>query len=257
MCGRYVSTASDGELFSIYGTFAPIDDAPAPSWNVAPTDSARVLLERFVTVEGAGAVGAGPEGAGAETVRQVRSLRWGLVPSWSKDAKSGARMINARVETILEKPAFRQAARKRRAIVPAAGYYEWQKSDDGKVPFFLHSADGGLLSFAGLYELWPDPSKPADADDRWVWTFTVITKPATDALGYVHDRSPVIVPGDLIDSWLDPAIDGKDEVAQLITAIPEPHLVPVVVSSRVNSVRNNGPGLIEEAAPEAGQQELF
>jgi len=232
MCGRYVATATDDQLGGLYGELVPYGPPPEPSWNIAPTDHPRVVLERV------------EDGA---VQRQLRSLAWGLVPSWSKSTKGGARMINARVETVLEKPAFRKAILKRRCVVPAAGYYEWQSTDDGKIPYFLHDQDQDVLSFAGLYELWPDPAKEHDDPTRWFWSFTIITNPATDALGHVHDRSPLILPAGLHDIWLDPGNDDPDHITQLLGRIPEPRLVPRVVSTQVNNVRHDGPQLIEPA----------
>ena len=112
--------------------------------------------------------------------------RWGLIPSWAKDAKIGSKLINARSESILEKPSFRSAAVKRRAIVPAEGYYEWQKTEDGKkIPNYLYSPDESLLGFAGLYEFWPDPELPEDDPERWLLSCTVLTTTTQDALGHV------------------------------------------------------------------------
>lgn len=175
----------------------------------------------------------------------MRSARWGLVPSWAKDLKIGHRLINARSETITEKPAFKAAAARRRCLIPADGYYEWEKIDAGKVPHFLHRP-GELLAFAGLYELWPDPQRAEDAPDRWLWTYTILTHPAPDALGHVHDRSPVVVPpGELRARWLDPTLTDSGMVRELIASIPESKLEPYEVSTAVNSPGNNGPELIE------------
>ncbi len=211
-----------------------VGDQPPPSWNVAPTQDSRIILERV------------PRGSdGGEPVRMLRSARWGLVPSWAKDVKIGNRLINARGETVTEKPAFKAAAARRRCLVPADGYYEWERSEGRKVPYFLHRA-GELLAFAGLYELWPDPARDEDDPDRWLWSYTVLTSPASDTLGHIHDRSPIVVPaGELRDRWLDPALTGADQVRELLAAIPEPALEPREVSSAVNSPANNGPELVE------------
>jgi putative SOS response-associated peptidase YedK len=167
-------------------------------------------------------------------------------------------MINARIETVTEKPAFKAAAARRRCLVPALGYYEWQKTDGGKVPHFLHDPDGRLLAMAGLYELWRDPALPDDDPDRWLWTCTIITQQATDLLGQIHDRNPVVVPPQLRAEWLDCSSDDADTAARLLERIPEARLEPYVVSSAVGNVRNNGPELIEPV-PEsdtAQQQQL-
>ncbi|WAP53056.1 SOS response-associated peptidase [Arthrobacter sp. ATA002] len=180
----------------------------------------------------------------AATIRRLATAKWGLVPVWAKDPKIGARMINARRETVLEKPAFRKAARKRRALVPADGYYEWEKSGSAKIPTYLYSPSSDPLAFAGLYEYWPDPSLPEDDEHKWLVSFTIITTEASDALGHIHDRTPLIVPPDLYGDWLDPQLTETAEVHQLLDAVPEPVLTPRVVSAEVNSVRNNGPQLI-------------
>jgi putative SOS response-associated peptidase YedK len=206
-----------------------LGEHPGPSWNVAPTQDVPVVLERVEDER--------PE-------RQLRTARWGLVPSWAKDVSIGSRMINARSETVLDKPAFRKAAARRRALVPMDGYYEWQPQEHGpKTPFFLH-ADAPLAA-AGLYELWRDPARAADDPLRWLWSVTVITRPATDALGHIHDRCPVLLPTDLWDDWLDPSITAPDEVGAMLVHVPEPHLVPREVSRAVGNVANDGPHLVE------------
>lgn len=125
-------------------------------------------------------------------VRQLRTARWGLVPPWAKDASVGARMINARVETVLEKPSFRKAATVRRAIAPMDGYYEWQVTPAGKVPHYLTAADDGeILAGAGLSKFWRDHTKPDDDEPgAWLWNVTIITTAATDTLGHIHDDAP-------------------------------------------------------------------
>ncbi|GAA5169001.1 SOS response-associated peptidase [Pseudonocardia eucalypti] len=212
------------------------DESPGPSWNVAPTQSARVVLERLPSKRGA------EDAEGVQ--RMLRTARWGLVPSWAKDLKVGNRLINARSETITEKPAFKAAAARRRCLVPADGYYEWQNTEQGKVPYFLHR-DDELLAFAGLYELWPDPDRDEDDPDRWLWSYTILTHPAPDALGHVHDRSPVLVPpGGLRDGWLNPELTDPAKVRELLAAMPEPGLQPRRVSNAVNSPKNNTPDLV-------------
>jgi putative SOS response-associated peptidase YedK len=235
MCGRYASAQTDAELAKAFEVVDVIGDEPEPSWNVAPTQQVRAVLERAPKDE--------PD---ADAARLLRSVRWGLVPSWAKDVKIGSKMINARVETLLAKPAFKSAAKRRRCVIPADGYFEWMKIDNKKVPFFLHAGDGQPLAMAGLYELRPDPDLPADHPDRWLWTCTVITTTAADTLGHIHDRSPLLIPsGDLLDAWLDPKLDAPDDVQALINSLPEPHLEPYEVSTAVNSVRNNGPHLVD------------
>lgn len=206
-----------------------------PSWNVAPTDPVNMVRERRERPE-----------AG----RILETPRWGLVPPWAKDPKAGARAMNARIETVTEKPMFRKAALRHRGLIPANGYYEWQKGPGGsKTPIYLHpGAEDELLAFAALYEFWPDPSKAEDDPEKWLMTATIITQNATDSLGHIHDRCPVIVPRTLQEDWLDPDLTARADVEHLLSAMPEPHLIPREVSNRVNSVRNNGPELIEAVA---------
>lgn len=171
----------------------------------------------------------------------------GLVPGWAKDPKMGAKMINARVETITQKPSFKRAAAARRCVLPSDGYYEWEPRPDGKQPYFLHLNEK-VLSMAGLYELWRDHDKADDDPDRWLWTATVITNPARDAAGEIHDRSPLIIPDDMLAEWLDPRITDLDRVREMLAAVPPPELQPYPVNRSVNSVRNNGPELLVPVA---------
>jgi len=224
MCGRYANSRHDGDLLRDFQVASVVDPEPEPSWNVAPTDGGRVVLERLVDDQ--------PD-------RQLRTLRWGLVPSWAKDLKIASKLINARSETVTEKPAFKTAASRRRCLVPADGYYEWMATDDGKVPMYLHG--DGVLGFAGLYEIRRDLEDP----DQWLWTYTIVTCTTQDALGYIHDRSPVIVPPDLHSEWLDPGMTDLATVRDLLAAVPPPVLDTYEVSKAVNSVRNNGPELIK------------
>lgn len=237
MCGRYASSTDTAGLYGVFGIDEVFGDDLEPSWNVAPTDQVRVIVQRR------------PRGADedAPEVRQLRTMRWGLVPSWSKDKKGAARLINARRETVTDKPAFKRAAARRRCLLPADGYYEWQQTVDGKVPYFLHDPRGGQLAFAGLYELWPDPALPEDDPAKWFWSATVITQQATDSLGEIHDRCPVIVPPELRGQWLDCSTGEPASADRLLAAMPEPRLEPRVVSLQVNSVRNNGPQLVDPA----------
>jgi putative SOS response-associated peptidase YedK len=228
MCGRYAQTRAADALERDLIVDRILGEHPGPSWNVAPTQDVPVVLERV-------------EDDRAE--RQLRTARWGLVPSWAKDVSIGSRLINARSETVLDKPAFRKAAARRRALVPMDGYYEWQPQEHGpKTPFFLH-ADAPIAA-AGLYELWRDPGRAADDPLRWLWSVTVITRPATDSLGHIHDRCPVLLPADLWDDWLDPSITAADEVGAMLVHVPEPHLVPREVSRAVGNVANDGPHLV-------------
>lgn len=235
MCGRFVIAGNRADLVDAFDIDESLADEVDASWNVAPTDTVQLVAERLDPATG-------------ELTRRLEPARWGLIPSWAKSAAVGARMINARSETVLEKPSFRNAALKRRGIVPADGYYEWRKNDDGsKTPVYLHGPDGTHLGFAGLYEFWRDPATASEEHPRgsWLVSCTIITRPASDVLGEIHDRTPVIVPPDLLADWLDPRNDSRPAVQELLDAIPDPHLRPRLVGNAVGSVRNNGPHLIE------------
>lgn len=248
MCGRYASTRSPQDLVQLFGVtdWRP-DETLEPSWNVAPTDDVWAVLERA------------PRGAQEDTApveRQLRPLRWGLVPSWAKDVKVGARMINARVETVHEKPAFRRAFAKRRCLLPADGFYEWEQATDPatgkarKQPYFIHPEDDQVMALAGLYEYWRDPEVQRDDDPAaWLLTCTVITTEATDAAGRVHPRMPLALTPDHYDAWLDPRHQDPGRLRALLGRPADGHLDARPVSTAVNSVRNNGPRLLDPVTP--------
>ncbi|MBO9554670.1 SOS response-associated peptidase [Cellulomonas sp.] len=242
MCGRYASFREDQTLADEFAIATVADDVRllGPSWNVAPTDGVRMVVERADKQTG-------------EVTRQLRVARWGLVPSWAKDPSVGNRMINARVESVADKPAFARPFATRRALLPADGYYEWKKPGPGattkrKQPFYLHPETGEVVALAGLYEFWKDPSKTDDDPDRWIVSTTVITRPATDELAHIHDRQPLMLRPEAWDAWLSPATSA-DEAAALLDAEP-PRIVATPVSTQVNAVANNGPDLVEPVEPE-------
>ena len=237
MCGRYVAVHSPVELAREFGVDRIAVDSPLePDYNVAPTKMVPAVIEH-----------AGPDG-GPE--RQLRAVRWGLVPWWAKDPAVGNRLINARVETADEKPAFRRAFAKRRCILPALGYYEWQqrKPEGGgkayKQPYFIHRPDEATLPMAGLYELWHDPERSREDAEGWLWTCTVLTTNATDEAGRIHDRAPLVVHEDAYERWLSPEPGDPDELRRLLS----PATVGMAadpVGTAVNNVRNQSPDLIE------------
>ncbi len=198
----------------------------------------------------------GDEERPAALARELRVVRWGLVPSWAKDVSIGSRLINARAETVAEKPAFRRAFARRRCLLPADGYYEWmvlgatEASDrpgkKAKQPYFIHRADGGPLAFAGLYELWRDRSVPDEDPAAWLWSATIITTTAPDELGEIHDRMPMVIPPDSWADWLDPANTDVADLRALLAPAMASGLATYPVSTEVNSVRNNGPQLVEQ-----------
>lgn len=256
MCGRYAATANPDELVLEFEVdddrtgepgrsilAAPQDPPPGrPDHNVAPTKQAPVVLAR-----------APREDRLATPRRQLRLLTWGLVPSWSKDPRGGARMINARVESVAEKPSFARALAARRALVPARGWYEWQASPTAldakgkprKQPFFITRADGASTAMAGLYEFWRDPAVP-DPDDPFAWlaTFTVITGPAEPGLDRIHDRQPLVLEADDWATWLDPGT-GAPDVLGLLAPRPAGRFAAYPVSRAVSSNRSNGPHLLD------------
>ncbi len=188
--------------------------------------------------------------------RELRVVRWGLVPFWAKDPAIGSRLINARVETVDSKPSFRSAFAKRRCLLPADGFYEWLKVEqDGKArkqPYYIHRADGGELAFAGLYELWRDKSLPDDHPRAWLWTSVIITTTAPDEVGRIHDRMPMVIDPAHWADWLDPANNDASQVRPLLAPAAVSGLESYPVGTDVNYVRNNGPGLINPLAPDAG-----
>jgi len=155
-------------------------------------------------------------------------------------------MINARAETVAEKPAFRRAFARRRCLLPADGYYEWQSQPDAaKQPVYISRIDGSSLAFAGLYELWRDPAVAEQDPASWLWTATIITTSAPDEIGVIHDRMPMIIDRERWDDWLDPAVSDVADVRALLVPAAVSGLRTYPVSPQVNSVRNNGPQLIE------------
>lgn len=260
MCGRYASFRDALDLADAFGVApeAVADDARVlpPSWNLAPTDPVRVVVERERRPPD-GADRAADDAPGP-VERSLRVVRWGLVPGWAKDPGIGSRMINARVESLVEKPAFRKAVAARRCLVPAEGYYEWQAPPEGaprrtpKQPFWIHDPDGRPLAFAGLYEFWRDRSLPDDDPNRWLVTMTIVTggAPTNDPhLSSIHDRRPVILPAEVWDAWLDPEQQDGAAAVELLHTEP-PALVATPVSTAVNRVGTDGPELIEPVEPE-------
>ncbi len=238
MCGRYAASRKPEDLveeFDLDDVPGGIRSAPlAPRWNVAPTDEIYAVVQRGV--------------------RSLRVMRWGLVPSWSKDRSTAGRLINARVETVAAKPAFRKAFAARRCLLPADGYFEWYVEEDGhKQPYFITPTGGAILAMAGLYEIWRDPARADDDAGAWLWTATIITTAAEDDLGRLHDRMPLLVERERYAAWLDPATPG-DPRELLVPASPG-RLRAYPVSTDVGNVRNDGPYLIEPLQVEPAQVE--
>lgn len=203
--------------------------------------------------------GGATAGAHGDVVRWLRLLTWGLVPSWAKDRAVGHRLINARAETLLDKPAYKRAALSRRCLVPADGWYEWQKSPTEtdakgrprKQPFFIHPVAEGPIAIAGVYELWRNPGLHPDDPAAWLATYAVITTHAEPGLDVIHDRMPLVLPRDRWDGWLDPDLRDPDAVRALLQPPVPGRFLAMAVTTRVNAVANNGPELIEPAPPES------
>lgn len=240
MCGRYASSRRPEDLVEEFEIVQSRVDTPlAPDFNVAPTKEVYAVVERPPSKEGEEP----PE-------RQLRVLRWGLVPSWAKDPSIGNKMINARMETVAEKPAYKRAFAKRRCLLPADGYFEWYPTSQltkagkpRKQPFFIRPQDHGTLAMAGLYEIWRDPTRADDDPERFRWTCTVLTTQAEDAVGHIHDRMPLMVEPERWSAWLDPTAPQGSLLDLLVPAAPG-NLEAYPVSTLVSNVRNNGPELI-------------
>ena len=235
MCGRYVARRDVGDLVAEFEAADLLTEPLLADYNVAPTDPVPVVLTRHRPGDRAGDL----KGA---VDRQLRLARWGLVPSWAPDTKRAAKLINARAETITELPAFRSAVRRRRCLVPADGWYEWapEPGGAGRQPTYLTPCDGGVLGFAGLYEIW--------GPDRLL-TSSIVTAAAVGELVRVHSRMPLVLPRTAWAAWLDPE---REDVTELL--VPDPGLVAGLelrpVGPAVGTVANDGPGLIERVDPD-------
>jgi putative SOS response-associated peptidase YedK len=236
VCGRFVSTAGPDRIASYFDTVLPTEsvaESLGENFNVAPTQDVYAVV------------------AGGDGRARVETFHWGLIPSWAKDRKIASRMINARAETLTEKPAFKALLTKRRCIVPMDGFYEWQPgSPDGprtakgqplKQPMFIHRVDGDPLAVAGLWTAWKDP---ADSDGRFLHSVTVITTAANAAVRPVHDRMPALLGADHWAAWLDPANGDVESLTQMLDGGPPELLTMQAVSIDVNNVRNNRRDLI-------------
>lgn len=248
MCGRYASSANPDELVEEFEVDEVFDGLPGPDFNVAPTVTVAAVMERRSQLT-------------QQVTRRLTPLVWGLVPSWAKDVSIGSRLINARSETVAEKSAFRKAFSARRCLLPADGYYEWYTSEAAtrvlgrpvkakKQPFFIHRADGGRLAMAGIYEIWRDPTKDREDDSAWLRTCSVITTRATDAVGHIHDRMPMVIAASSWDAWLDPDRTDPEGALGLLVVTEPDALEAYAVSTEVNSVKNNSPALLEPVSTE-------
>ena len=214
MCGRFVQASSPELLVARFGVDELAATGHEPSYNVAPR---------------------------------------GLIPSWAKDPKVGDRMINARAESLADKPAYERAVRRHRCLVPAEGFYEWQRRGSRKQPMFIHRRDGEPMAFAGMWAAWRDPNEP-DGDAAWVRSCTIVTTNANETVAPLHDRMPVVLEERDWDRWLDPDSGDVDALAHLLQPAADDLLVAYPVGTAVNSADNDGPELVErvELEPSLG-----
>lgn len=217
MCGRYSITSAPEALRRLF-RYQEEPDFP-PRYNVAPTQP--IAIVRLF-----------------EGQRQFRLVRWGLIPSWVKDPREFSLLINARGETIAEKPAFRAAMRYRRCLIPADGFYEWKRDGERKRPYYAYAKSGAPLAFAGLWEAWSGPN------GEELETAAIVTTAANRMLLPIHDRMPVIIPEDAFDLWLDCVDVDAEQAAALIVPAPDELLEVREVSNAVNRTANDSPALI-------------
>ena len=243
MCGRFVSSHSADKIAQFFGASFEGEALPE-NFNVAPTNDVYGVVQA------------------ADGPREVQKFHWGLVPSWAKDVKIGSKMINARAETIGEKPAFKGLFKKHRLIIPMDGFYEWQQAGEGaplskagkpmKTPMFIHRVDGQPLAVAGLWATWRDKaagSVDSHAPTVWLHSCTVITTAANDTMAPVHDRMPVVLPAEAWAAWLDPTNNDMADLQHLLVPAPNDVLTMHAVSTAVNNVRNKGAELMDPVAP--------
>ncbi|WP_146341762.1 SOS response-associated peptidase [Nesterenkonia sp. NBAIMH1] len=235
MCGRYVQARATGDLAAALHADHDPDYQHQPSWNIAPTDTVPIVVETLVD---------------GEILRRLGPARWGLLPPWAKDRTFSSRTFNARSETVTTKPSFRSAVRRKRAIVPAEGYYEWRTEGRTKTPHLIRPADGSLMLFAGLWESWTD-------GEETIVSTTILTGPAPTAddavlreLGALHDRTPLAMTPTLADQWVQPGEPTSTELEELLDevrgGVPEVARLWEIhpVGPEVGNVRNNGPELM-------------
>lgn len=239
MCGRYASFRQAQDIADEFDVAEVTEAATAlhPSFNVAPTDQVRVVLERTLDT--------GNQAAAVR--REMHAARWGLVPGFATDPTSSPPLINARLETVTERRSFAGSVTARRCVLPADGYFEWRKDTNDpkkKTPYFIHRSDAAPLAFAGLYAFWRDPAKDDADPTRWLLSTTILTRSARADLADIHDREPVVLRRKDIARWLDPTLQDLDE----ILSVPQPDRPRLGfhrVGAAVGNVRADSPELIE------------
>jgi putative SOS response-associated peptidase YedK len=223
MCGRFTNDAKSKQVEKEFKIGKINPKLFTPRYNIAPTQNIPVVLE-------------------SSGERIVEALRWGLIPSWAKDESIGNKLINARAETLAEKPSFRNAFRSHRCIIPASGFYEWQKASKGaKQPFYFYLKEKDVFGFAGLFEEWLNRETGEQVE-----TFTIITTEANKILKEVHERMPVILKPKDYDQWLDAKEKDTDKLQKLLKPYPASEMASYKVSRSVNIPDNDSPELIEE-----------
>jgi putative SOS response-associated peptidase YedK len=237
MCGRFVSSSSPERIAAYFGAEAAVESLGV-NFNVAPTNDVYGVV------------------ADADGERELQAFHWGLIPVWAKERKVGQRMINARSETLAQKPAFKGVFKKHRCIIPMDGFYEWAPgTDDGpltkagkpiKRPHFIHRVDNEPLAVAGLWSAWRDKEEGPEAP--WLHSAAVVTTSANATMEAIHNRMPVILPKAMWDLWLDPANQNIDMLQALLVPAPDDVLTMHEVSIDVNNVRNKGEHLIDPIA---------
>lgn len=229
MCGRFTLTTKPQQLSESFAQFTPPAEL-SPRYNIAPTQQVAVVANNGQN--------------------RIEFFQWGLIPSWAKEPAIGNRMINARAETLAEKPAFKQAYKKRRCLVLADGFYEWRKAQNGgsKTPYYIGLRSGEPFAFAGLWESWRSP------EDETVLSCTIITTTPNELVAELHNRMPVILPPGAYDQWLDPAEQPADELDRLLKPYPAVLMAAYRVSTLVNNPSNDSPECI---APAEDAQRLY
>jgi putative SOS response-associated peptidase YedK len=229
MCGRYRLSVTHKELAERFGAVDEVEWAPR--YNIAPTDMVPIVRQD-------------PK----QPLRRLTLAKWGLVPSWSKDASGGPKMINARAEGIKDRASFRDAFRARRCLVPANGFYEWRKLEKGKQPFHIGMPDGSLFGFAGLWERWRSPG------GDWLRSCSIITVDSSGPIREIHDRMPLVIPEERYDEWLDPALTDPMALEEMLQPTANARLITRPVSRRVNDVKNDDAACIEDPPPTEPEQ---
>lgn len=235
MCGRF-TLFQPGEAIAQVFQLAEVPTVE-PRYNIAPTQLVPTVLHTPKASDAQSQKQSDTVGNDS-VLRQFKLLRWGLIPSWAKDPAMGARLINARAETVGEKPSFRSAFRHRRCLVVADGFYEWQRQERKKQPFYFRLQDGQPFAFAGLWEHWEAP------DGEAISSCTILTTEANELLRPIHDRMPVILDAKDYDLWLDPTVQKPDPLQQLLRPYQSEAMTCYAVSTQVNKPANNSPECI-------------